>query len=120
MTCFKYKKPKHFKPDCPMYLYKLLKNEKKKRKLTFKKANLATWGEEDIDSDEEEVKDEEALLCLMAFNDYIDEIELNLSCSSNDELDDLYHEFFNALVRVKNELKAKMLKMTCLVRKLKS
>ena len=50
------------------YLRKLLENEKKKRKLTFKRANLATWGEDEVDSNDEEEKDEKALLCLMSLD----------------------------------------------------
>ena len=105
-----------------MYLCKLVENEKRKRKLTFKKANLVTWGEEDIDPDEEEEKDEEALLYPMAFNDDIDKVESNLSCSSNDddEVDDLYHELYDALVRVKKELKTKHAEIDLLNEKIKS
>ena len=52
----------------------MLENEKRKKKLTFKKANLATWGEEDVDFSEEEKKDKEALLCLMALDNDLDEV----------------------------------------------
>ena len=68
-TCFECKKPGHFKLDCPVYLSKLMENEKRKRKLTFKKANLPTWGNDEVDSGDEKEKDEEALLCLMIVDD---------------------------------------------------
>ena len=46
-----------------------------------------------MDSSEEEDKDEEALLWLMALNNDIDKIfDLNLSCTSDgdDDIDDIY------------------------------
>ena len=48
--CFKCKKPGHIKPDCLVYLRKMLENERKKRsKQPAMKAHLATWGDEDIE-----------------------------------------------------------------------
>ena len=44
------------------------------RKLTFKRANLATWGEDDVDFGDEKEKDKETLLCLMALDQ--DSIEI--------------------------------------------
>ena len=42
-TCFECKKPSHVKPDCAIYLRRLLENERKKRiKQLAKKAHLAT------------------------------------------------------------------------------
>ena len=73
-TCFECKKSKHFKSNCLIYLKKLFENEKKMRKLIFKKANLATQGKEDIDCKDEEEKEKEAHLCLMTFDDEIDEV----------------------------------------------
>ena len=40
----------------------MLKNEERKRKLTFKRANLATWGEKDVDSNDDEDKEYESIL----------------------------------------------------------
>ena len=77
------------------------------RKLTFKKANLATWGKEEVDSDDKEEKDEEALLYLMTFNDEVNKVlDLILSCSNNDsdDINDLYHELYDLLVSTKKEL----------------
>ena len=112
--------------DCPVYLQKLLKNEKRKRKLTFKKENLATRVEDEVDSDGEEQKDKEALLCLVALDDDIIEVfNSNLSYFSDDdddddddEINDLYHELYDSLVRVKKNLRLKIAKS--LIKKIKS
>ena len=40
----------------------MLENEKRKRKVTFKRANLTTWGKDKVDSSDEEEKDEEAFI----------------------------------------------------------
>ena len=60
--------------------------------------------------EDEEKKEEEAHLCLMAFDNEIDEVyDLNLSCSSDyDEINDLYHELYDSLVKVKKYLKCKI------------
>ena len=74
-----------------------MENKKRKKKLTFKKANLVTWDEDEVDSNEEEEKDEEALLCLRTLdNEIIEVFEPNFSCSSDDnnDTDDLYHELY--------------------------
>ena len=96
-----------------------MENEKRKRKFTFKKANLATWGEDEVDSDDEEKKDEEALPCLMAFDDEITEVfNSNLSCFSDDDdddVDDFYHKLYDSLVRAKKELKLKIVENESLV-----
>ena len=89
-----------------------MENEKRKRKLTFKKANLTTWCEDKMDFSDEEEKDEKALLCLMAFDDEANEVlDFNLSCSSNDDddMDGLYLELYDSLVRGKKELKLKII-----------
>ena len=80
-----------------------MENEKRKIKLTFKKENLATWGEEGIYYSDDEEKEEEALLCLMGLDDEIDEIYYsNLSCSSDDdEIVNLYNELYDSLVKGK-------------------
>ena len=86
----------------------MLENEKKKRNLTFKRANLATWGKEEVNFDNKEEKDEEAVFCLMALDQVSSEVfDSNLLTSSDDEndIDDLYHEFYDSLVTVKKDLK---------------
>ena len=87
-------------------------NKKRKRKLTFKKANLTTWGESEINSDDKEEKDKDALLCLMAFNDEANkECDNNFSCFNDDndgDMDDLYHKLYDFFVRAKKELKTKI------------
>ena len=95
----------------------MLENEKVKRKLSFKKENLATWGEDEVNSN-----DEEALFCLMAFNDEVTKVfDSNLSCSSDDNDDDidyLYHELYDSLVRVKKDLKLKTIENESFLEKL--
>ena len=84
-----------------------------KKEVTFKKVNLATLGENEVNFSEEEGKDEEALFCLMAFDDEVTEVfDSNLSCFSDndDDIDDLYHELYDSLVKAKNELKSKFVK----------
>ena len=101
----------------------MLENEKRKRKLTFKKTNLATWGEDEVHSDGEEKKDEEALLCLIALDDEMTKaFDSNLSCSSDNdgEIDDLYHELYDSLVKAKKDLKLKIVKNESLIEKIKS
>ena len=68
---------------------------KERKKLTLKKENLTSWGEEDVDSRDEEKKKEEAHLYLIAFDNEIDKVyDSSLSCFSDDDdnIDDLYHE----------------------------
>ena len=80
----------------------MLEIEKRKRKLTFKRANQATWGKDEVDSDDEEEKHEEALLSLMAFDqDSIEVVNSILSSSSDDQddLDGLHHKLYNSLVK---------------------
>ena len=96
---------------------------RKKRKLTFKRSNLATWGEDEVNSSNEEEKDEEALLCLMILDqDPSDLFDFNFSTSSNDEddIDDLYHELYDSLVRAKKKLKSKIVEINSLVQKVDS
>ena len=83
-----------------------MENEKRKRKLIFKKANLATWSDDGIDSDVEE-----ALLCFMALKDESNEaFDSNLSNFNDDnDMDDLYHELYDSLVKAKKDLKMKII-----------
>ena len=86
----------------------MLENEKRKRKLTFKKANLVAWSEEEVDFNDEEENDEYTLLYLMIFYDKVNEVfDSKFSCSSNDDddINDLYHELYDSLVRAKKKLK---------------
>ncbi|EOY03452.1 Cysteine-rich RLK (RECEPTOR-like protein kinase) 8 [Theobroma cacao] len=67
LTCFKCKKPRHFKSECP-----LLKKETPKKNKRSKKAMVAaTWSDKDTSSSEaeEEKAEERANLCLMALDD---------------------------------------------------
>ena len=101
----------------------MLEKGKRKRKLTFKKANLASDDEVDSRDDKEKEKDKEALLCLMALNDEINEVhDSSLSYSSDDDndIDDLYHELYDSLVIAKKYLKLKVAKNELLIEKLKS
>ena len=107
-TCFECKKPGHIKPDCPVYLRRLLENERKKRtKHPAKKAHLATWGDDDIDSGDEEEKEEEALLCLMAIdgeNMEVNDSDLNSSDDENNDVDDLYSELYDDLIKAQKNV----------------
>ena len=47
---------------------------KREKESLPKKVNLATWGEEDIDSRDDDKKEEEAFLYLMALDDEINEV----------------------------------------------
>ena len=89
--------------------------------MTFKKANLATWGEEDANFGEEEENDEEALLYIIALDNEIDEVfNSNLSCfSDHDDINDLYHELYDSLVRAKKELKLKTIENESFLEKIK-
>ena len=55
---------------------RLLENEKKKYKQPFKRAHLATWGNDDKGVECKEDKDEEALLYLLAMNDEVSDANL--------------------------------------------
>ncbi|RVX10821.1 Retrovirus-related Pol polyprotein from transposon RE1 [Vitis vinifera] len=60
LICFKCKKPRHIKYDCPLY-----KIEARRR---MKKAMMATWSESEESSEEEKEK-EVANMCFMAVDD---------------------------------------------------
>ena len=89
--------------------------------MAFKEANLAIWGEKDINSRDEEEKEDEAHLYLMEFDNKIDEVyNSNLSCSSdNKEIDYLYIELYESLVKVKKDLKNELAKNAILQKKKK-
>ena len=74
--------------------------------------NLATQGEDEVDFNDEEEKDEEALLCLMAFDQdstkVLDSNLFSFGDDDDDDIDDLYHELYDSLVRAKKELKSKI------------
>ena len=71
LVCFKYKKPRHIKYDCPIYT-----SEAKRR---MKKTMMATWNESEEFFEEENEK-EVANMCFMA----IDELEVNSNISDED------------------------------------
>ena len=76
-----------------------------------------------MDSNDEEEKDEKALLCLMAFDDEITEVfDSNLSYSNDDdnEIGYLYNELSDSLVKAKKELKLKIIENESLLEKVKS
>ena len=103
-TCFECKKQGHIKPDCPVYLRRLLENEKKRNKQSSKKAHVAAWGNEEDGSDCDEGKDEEALMCLMAMGDEDTEVNNFISDLSDDETDDLYHDLYDDLIKAKKNV----------------
>ena len=110
-TCSEFKKLGDLKSNCLVYLKTLLEHEKKKkRKLTFKKVNLTNQGEVDIYPRDDKEDKEEAHLCLIAFDDEIDEVyNSNLSYFSyNDKIDNLYNELYDSLVKAKKDFKNKL------------
>ena len=97
-----------------------MENEKRKRKITLNKPYLATLGEDIMDSNNEEEKDEKALFCLIAFDDKVTKVfDLNIFFSSeyDDEIDNLYHKLYDSLVKDKKYLKFKIAKNESLVEK---
>ena len=57
----------------------------------------------------------------MAFDDEANKVfDSNLSCSSDDDddMDDLYHELYNSLVKAKKELKLKIVEHESLLEKI--
>ena len=95
--------------------------EKKKRKLTFKKISLTTLGKDDIDFSDDEEKEKEAILYLMAFDNDINELyDSSFSCFSyDDEIYVLYNELYDSLVKVKKDLKNKLVENTMLHERIK-
>ena len=80
----------------------MLEKEKGNNKFTFKKGNLTTLDEEDVDS-----SDNKPFFCLIALDDDVNKVyNSNLPCSSDkDEIDDLYNELYNSLFKFKKKLK---------------
>ena len=81
------------------------------------------WGDDEVDSRDEEEKDEEALLCLMTLDKEINEVydsKSSYSSDSYDNIDDLYQELYDSLVRAKKILKQKIIENDVLIEKLKS
>ena len=97
----------------------LLDNRKRKKQLNFKKANLVTQGEDEVDFDDEEEKDKEPLLCPIALDDEITKVfNMNLSYFSDDDgIDDLYHELYESLIRAKKDSKMKTIENESLLKK---
>ena len=60
--------------DISNWIVQLLEKEKSKQKLSFKKDKLETWGEDEVDSNDKEDKDEQAFLCLMALDHESNEV----------------------------------------------
>ena len=64
ITCYGYKKPRHYRHECPQL--------KKRTKIHKKKTMIVTWGESDESSFQlEEENDKVANLCLMALEDKV-------------------------------------------------
>ena len=72
-------------------------------------------------SRDEEEKEEEEQFCFMAVDNEIYEVhDPNLSCSSDDdEIDDLYNELYDSVVKEKKDLKTKLAKNALLHEKVK-
>ncbi|GAV81376.1 zf-CCHC domain-containing protein/UBN2 domain-containing protein [Cephalotus follicularis] len=87
-TCYEYKKPGHFKNECPNLKKKEKFNKEQSKK---KKAFVATWDDSDSSSSEEERDEEVVNLALMAMDEE-EEDEVNFSF---DELQDAYENLFN-------------------------
>ena len=82
LVCFKCKKLRHIKYDCPFY-----KSEVKKRK---KKTMMTIWSENEDESSEDEQEKEVANMYFMAI-DELDEVNSNISYEDiHDTLQKLY------------------------------
>ena len=105
-TCFECKKLGHNKLNCLVYLGRMWENERKKKtKQLVKKAHLTTWGDEDIESGNEEEKEEETLLCLIALEDKnIEVCDSNLNTLNDNGVDDLYTKLYDDLIKAKKNV----------------
>ena len=75
---------------------------KKRNKQLAKKRHLVAWGDKYTEFGDEEKKKEEAFLCLMVMEG--ENIEINESYSNtldDDDVDDLYREFYDYLINAK-------------------
>ena len=95
------KKIGHFKQDYPVHLKSMLENEKKEEKTDFHKVNLVTWGDEDIDFGDDEENEKEVLLCLIVNGNNSSEVY----CFNDDDIDDLYNELYDSLIKARIALK---------------
>ena len=87
LVCFKCKKLRHIKYDCPLY-----KSEAKRR---MKKAMMATWSESEESSEEENEK-EVANMCFMVI-DELDEVNSNIS---DEDIHDVFQELYENLEKL--------------------
>ncbi|RDX88301.1 hypothetical protein CR513_30125, partial [Mucuna pruriens] len=99
VVCYEYKKPRHFKLECPN-LQKEEEKEKEKPFIKKTKSFMASWEDVDLSSSEDE--DDEVSLCLMA------------DTTSKDEDDEEpIKNFFQITLSLEyNELKIKFSKLT--------
>ena len=117
-VCFECRKPGHFKEDCPRLKKKYedkdskekekLKrksawkdDKKKKKKKKKKKALKATWSDSSDDQKNEDIKDEEVNLCLMANSR---KGEHDISDTSPKDLQEAIEEVFMKLKSTRKEL----------------
>ena len=99
LICYECKIPGHFKFECPQ-----LKTDSKKYK---KKAMMATWSGSDESSSEEEDSNEQANLCLMAY-----ENEVNIETSNDFTYEELHEVFYDLIDELKKlGIKNKELKL---------
>ncbi|GAV80600.1 hypothetical protein CFOL_v3_24060 [Cephalotus follicularis] len=98
-TCYEWKKPGHFKSDCP--------NIKKKEKLDKeqsqkKKAFVATWVDSESSSSEEESDKEEAHIAFMEIEEE-EEDEVNFYFDElQDACENLFYEYKNVCLKNKS------------------
>ena len=99
LVCFKCKKLRHIKYDCPLY-----KSEAKKKR---KKTMMATWSESENESSKEENEKKVANMCFMAINE-LDKVNSNFSdVDMHDVFEELYEDFEKLSLK-NNSLKKKI------------
>ena len=69
-----------------------------------KKAHLATWDDKDIESINEEKKEEEAFIYLMTMECENIRVDDSDYIASNDDIDDLYSEIYEYLIKDKKNV----------------
>ncbi|MQM04281.1 hypothetical protein Taro_037079 [Colocasia esculenta] len=110
VVCYECKKQGHMRGECPE-----LKKKLKKDKFTFKKAKamLASWSDEDEDS--QGTSEDEEIQCLMAKSDDSTEVNSSFENFYIDEWEEAYTVLFEKFCEFKSENKALKKKMNFLV-----